>query len=126
MLTDTRNLTVASDHLRAAYEEILRAEGCTERSMVESAVLRTRDHLDLVLRRLEQEATRKETDDIAEMLEQTDSAVEEAWRIAHAIGAGTREPSMDALEIIRVSLLSALALVEEATAEFEEDVSART
>ena len=56
MQHDTRRLTVAHDHLETAYEEVTRAIGLTERSMSEQAARRALDQLDLVLRKLQDEA----------------------------------------------------------------------
>jgi hypothetical protein len=58
MQQDTRRLTVAHDHLCSAYDEITRALGLSEASMAQQATQRALSHLDLAVKRLNEEVLR--------------------------------------------------------------------
>jgi hypothetical protein len=80
MFNDTRRLTVALDHLNDAYEELTNAQGQTEQSMGEQAVGRAKNHLDLVLRRLDDEQAQIDDREIRGRVEQANAAAHRAWQ----------------------------------------------
>ena len=113
MQRDTRNITVAQEHLRASYEEITLAQGSPERSIVLAAIDRARSHLDLVSRRLEQERAMAGRSDVGQSVEQAYSASRLAWQGVHDMlnSPDTLGPQLDA---VRQNLLQAQAALERA------------
>src|SRR5687768_14557775 len=114
MQKDTRRLTVARDHLQCAYEEITRAIGLTERSMAEQAAVRGRDQLDMVLRKLQDEAIRAARTDGARPVEQTLSHSRHAWQSLHDALNDWQMSAPKALDEARNSVLAAIETVETA------------
>jgi uncharacterized protein YecT (DUF1311 family) len=111
MQQDTRRLTVARDHLRAAYDEVTRAIGLTERSMAEQAAQRGRDQLDLVVRKLQDEQIRMGSSDGAEPATRALSAAQHAWQSLHDALNDWEVSAPSALSGARTSVLSALEAV---------------
>lgn len=114
MQKDTRNLTVAREHLRAAYDEVTTAQGQSERSIVEAAVRRAITHLDLVSRRLEQEREILGRGATANAVERAFAATRLAWQGLHDLLNDWPDSVARALDPVRVRLLEAAEALEEA------------
>jgi hypothetical protein len=108
MQQDTRRLTVAYEHLRAAYEEVTLAMGNPERSIAEAAVGRALNHLDLVWRRLDQERQRESRGAAAVELERGYNASRLAWQGAHDLLNTWPRQHSQMLDQVRNDLLEAL------------------
>ena len=108
MQQDTRHLTVALEHLRAAYEELGMAQNLTERSMAESAARRALDHLDLSQRRLE---TQRQRDDRQELQDAFDHA-RWAWQDTHTLLNDWPNAVSLTLDTIRERVRESVRLVE--------------
>jgi hypothetical protein len=83
MQQDKRNLTVALEHLRAAYDEITLAQGNPERSIAEAAARRALDHLNLIVRRLEHGRSTLGRDAEGQAVERSYAAAQLAWQAVH-------------------------------------------
>ena len=112
MQKDKRNLTVAREHLRSAYEEITLAQGNPERSIAEAATRRALDHLNLVVRRLEHERSMVERNEIGRSVERGYAAAQRAWQGAHdALNDWPRNAAL-MLDPMRNALIEALEAIE--------------
>src|SRR5688572_3701050 len=112
MHKDKRNLTVAREHLRSAYEEITLAQGNPERSIAEAAGRRALDHLNLIVRRLEHERSMVGRDEMARAVERAYAAAQRAWQGSHdALNDWPRNASL-MLDPIRNHLIEALEAID--------------
>ena len=108
MQHDTRRLTVAHDHLERAYEEVTRAVGLTERSMSEQAARRALDQLDLVLRKLQDEAVRGNRGSAVEAVDRTLYHARHAWQSIHDALNDWEYAARRSLDAARNSLVAGL------------------
>jgi hypothetical protein len=114
MQDDGRNLTVAREHLNAALEEILRAQGQAEQSMAEASVGRALDQLNLVVRRLEQQRTLAGRGDQGRAVERAFAGATTAWQRTHDTRNAGAVTQGSFLEQIRLALGEAIDAVDEA------------
>jgi hypothetical protein len=114
MQKDKRNLTVAQEHLRSAYEEVTQAQGQAERSMAEAAVGRALSHLDLVSRRLEQERAQVGRNETARAVERAFAASRLAWQGVHNTLNDWPRSVPQALDPVQQNLLEAINAVDAA------------
>jgi hypothetical protein len=119
MQNDTRRLTVARDHLRAAYEEVTRAQGQAERSMAEAAAGRALSHLDLVWKRLEHERQVSPRKGSEQAVERAYTASRSAWQGVHNVLNRWPASPAAALDPVREQVIAALEAVDEAVAQEE-------
>lgn len=85
MQKDTRNLTVAQEHLRTALQEITMAQGQSEQSMAHAAAQRAMRNMDLVVRRLETERGRLAGTSLETGLEAAFASAQRAWQGLHDV-----------------------------------------
>ena len=114
MQRDTRNLTVAREHLNNAHEEITRAQGQTERSMAEQGVRRALDHLNLVTQRLETERSHLGGTNLAPDIESAFVAARHAWQGTHNLLNDWAATGGPVLEQVRRHLRESLDALERA------------
>jgi hypothetical protein len=114
MQKDTRRLTVAQEHLAAAYEEITQAQGQTERSISHAAVGRALNHLDLAWRRLEHERSRLGRSDTGDLVERAFAASRRAWQGVHDVLNDWPDNPASSLDGVRTNVLEALNAVTSA------------
>jgi hypothetical protein len=112
MQDDTRNLTVADEHLKTALEEISLGAGQTEQSMIRAGAERAVRNMDLVLRRLQQEQSRSSRDAKGAAVDRAFNDSERAWQAIHDF-LNTGDGSLHA---IRATLEEAREAVAEARA----------
>lgn len=114
MQQDTRRLTVARDHLQAAYDEITRSIGLTEHSMAQQAAQRGLDELDLVVGRLTDEANFPRARDAGDPAQRALSACRHAWQCLHDALNDWNVSAATALPDARGSVQQALQIIDEA------------
>ena len=108
MQKDTRRVTVSGEHLQAAYDEITLAMGQAEQSIAVAAVQRAIDHLNLVIRRLEEERARSDRGLAGTEVERAYTAARAAWQGAHDAVNHWPERHSPALDPVRNELIDAL------------------
>ena len=111
MQHDARRLTVAHDHLETAYEEVTRAVGLTERSMSEQAARRALTQLDMVLRKLQDEAVRGSHGSAAEVANRTLHHARHAWQSLHDALNDWEYAARRSLDAARSSIIAALETI---------------
>ncbi|MGV3723762.1 MAG: hypothetical protein ACO1SX_22920 [Actinomycetota bacterium] len=111
MQQDTRRLTVAYEHLRAAYDEVTLATGQSERSIAQAAIGRALNHLDLVWRRLEHERERETRSATGIEVERGYNASRMAWQGAHDILNVWPRHHAGMLDQLRTDVLEAMDAV---------------
>lgn len=112
MLQDTRRLTVARDHLQAAYEEITRAIGLSERSMAEQAAQRARDQLDMVVKRLRDEQMAAFRSEVEAPAHRALSCAQHAWQDLHDALNDWEFAARASLDHARTDTLAAIDAVD--------------
>lgn len=85
MQKDTRNLTVSEEHVRSALTEITLAQGNPEQSIARAAAERAMTHLDLVVRRLENERGRLTRTSLETEMEAAYAQAQRAWQGLHDV-----------------------------------------
>ncbi len=85
MQKDTRNLTVAQEHLRTAMQEVTLAQGQSEQSMARASAERAMRNMDLVVRRLETERGRLARTSLETELEAAFASAQRAWQGLHDV-----------------------------------------
>ena len=114
MQQDTRRLTVARDHLQAAYDEVTRSIGLSEQSMSQQAAQRGLDELGLVVGRLTDEANYSRARDAGDPAQRALSASRHAWQCLHDALNDWSVSAATALPDARRSVIQALEIVDEA------------
>jgi hypothetical protein len=114
MQDDTRNLTVAREHLKSTYEEVMRAQGWADRDTSLAALNRAVDHLNLVVRRLEQQRNRIDRADAVRAVEKAFAGAQTALQGVHSARNSPETMYGPVLEQVRLQVNTALEGVEEA------------
>jgi hypothetical protein len=114
MQDDKRNLSVARGHLKSAYEEVMRAQGWTERDISGAALDRALDQLNLVVRRLEQQRVRLGRGEVARAVEGAFAGVTLALQGVHDVRNNSSMEHGPLLEQVRTRLAAAIEAVDEA------------
>ena len=115
MQMDTRRLSVAADHLRAALEEITRAQGQAEQSMAQASACQALSHMDLLLRRLEAERHVNHKNHTNQTVEHAFEQAQQAWQAIHDAINDWDGTHARALDQARNGILNAIQDVEEIT-----------
>jgi len=114
MQRDTRNLSVAREHLGTALEEITRAQGQAERSMAQASANQAMSHMDLVVRRLETERPQSAKTDIGPAVERGYNAARRGWQSLHDALNNWPDATALSLDSVRTDLQEAITALEEA------------
>src|SRR5437868_13709448 len=111
MQNDTRNFSVARDHLNDALDVLRRARPQNERSVLDAAARQALDHLHLAWRRLEEERARVKRKDIEEQAELAFGASQAAWQHLHDMLNGKQRLDGPTLEGVSEEIVSALGAI---------------